>query len=102
MAHLLRMPTRRSDSIRLIATAVCMVLALCVGMSCDRRLSADDQTQVAPPTPSTAATQSSERPWLVDITDQVGLDFTHESGATGHLYMPEIAGSGGALFDFDN
>jgi enediyne biosynthesis protein E4 len=31
-----------------------------------------------------------------------GLRFRHTNGATGHYYMPEIMGSGVALFDYDN
>ena len=31
-----------------------------------------------------------------------GLGFRHTNGATGHFYMPEIMGSGVALFDYDN
>src|SRR5438105_6180731 len=30
-----------------------------------------------------------------------GLKFTHFNGATGYYFMPEIVGSGVALFDFD-
>ena len=33
---------------------------------------------------------------------QSGPDFTHVNGATGELLLPEVIGSGGALFDFDN
>lgn len=40
--------------------------------------------------------------WFTDITEEVGLDFIHETGATGKLYMPEIMASGVALFDYDN
>jgi hypothetical protein len=40
--------------------------------------------------------------WFVDITDQVGLHFTHDAGPTGRYFMPQVIGSGGALFDFDN
>ena len=39
--------------------------------------------------------------WFTDITDQVGLDFVHESGASGEYYMPEITGPGAAFLDFD-
>lgn len=43
-----------------------------------------------------------EKQWLVDVTDEVGLDFIYEAGATGKYYMPEIVGSGVGLFDYDN
>jgi hypothetical protein len=37
-----------------------------------------------------------------DVAPQTGLNFRHFNGATGKRYMPEIMGSGVALFDFDN
>ena len=37
-----------------------------------------------------------------DVTSQIGLDFVHVNGAEGGLLLPEVIGSGGALFDYDN
>ena len=37
-----------------------------------------------------------------DVSQQVGLTFQHYNGMTGKFYLPEITGSGAALFDFDN
>lgn len=37
-----------------------------------------------------------------EVADQVGLKFQHYNGMTGKFYLPEITGSGAALFDFDN
>src|ERR1041385_6413022 len=37
-----------------------------------------------------------------DVAVQVGLKFQHYNGMTGKFYLPEITGSGAALFDFDN
>src|SRR6185295_8034090 len=37
-----------------------------------------------------------------DVAEQVGLKFQHYNGMTGKFYLPEITGSGAALFDFDN
>ena len=39
---------------------------------------------------------------FVDKTADAGLDFTHINGATGELLLPEVIGSGGAVFDYDN
>ena len=40
--------------------------------------------------------------WFEDVTDEVGLDFVHDAGPTdGTYFMPQIIGSGAALFDFD-
>lgn len=36
-----------------------------------------------------------------DVALESGLRFTHDNGATGELYMPEIMGAGVALVDFD-
>src|SRR6185503_12194004 len=37
-----------------------------------------------------------------DVAEQVGLRFQHYNGISGKFYLPEITGSGAALFDFDN
>ena len=36
-----------------------------------------------------------------DVTEAAGIDFTHVHGGTGRKYLPEIMGSGGAIFDYD-
>ena len=40
-------------------------------------------------------------PLFEDMAEAAGLDFVHDSGATGQYYMPEIMGAGIALLDFD-
>ncbi len=40
--------------------------------------------------------------FFADITAESGVDFVHYNGATGELLLPEVTGSGGALFDYDN
>jgi hypothetical protein len=40
-------------------------------------------------------------PWFQDVTDRVGLRFRHDAGPLGDYFMPQIMGSGAALFDFD-
>lgn len=37
-----------------------------------------------------------------DVTAQTGLTFLHDAGPLGDYFMPQIVGSGAALFDFDN
>ena len=37
-----------------------------------------------------------------DAALETGLRFRHSNGATGRFHMPEIMGSGVALFDYDN
>lgn len=39
---------------------------------------------------------------FVDWVQEAGIDFIHFNGMTGDLMLPEIVGSGGALFDYDN
>lgn len=41
-------------------------------------------------------------PIFTERAEQVGLRFKHYNGMTGKFYLPEITGSGAALFDFDN
>jgi hypothetical protein len=39
---------------------------------------------------------------FVEVARETGIDFTHFNGMTGALTLPEIMGSGGALFDYDS
>ena len=39
---------------------------------------------------------------FVEVARAVGLDFVHDNGARGQYLMPEIVGSGVALFDYDD
>jgi hypothetical protein len=42
------------------------------------------------------------QPIYTDIARQVGIDFVHDPGSEGKHMAPEVMGSGGALFDYDN
>lgn len=56
-------------------------------------------------TPGAASSQppaNAVGPWFEDGSTKAGLDFVHDSGASGQYFMPESIGSGGALFDYDN
>ena len=48
------------------------------------------------------STVSGQTPLFSDVAASSGLDFHHYTGATGEFYLPEIMGSGGVLFDYDN
>lgn len=48
--------------------------------------------------PSTLQTS----PIFEEVADKVSLKFQHYNGMTGKLFLPEIMGAGGALFDYDN
>lgn len=53
-------------------------------------------------TPAPEPDPAPASPWFSDITDDVGLDFVHDAGPIDDRYfMPQIVGSGGALFDCD-
>ncbi len=47
-------------------------------------------------------TGEAQKPIFADRTAETGLDFVHFNGMSGELYFPEMMGSGGALFDYDN
>ncbi|HEX4901046.1 MAG TPA: CRTAC1 family protein [Pyrinomonadaceae bacterium] len=49
-----------------------------------------------------ARATASSLPIFKEVAEQVGLKFQHYNGMTGKLYLPEIMGSGAAVFDFDN
>jgi hypothetical protein len=57
---------------------------------------ADDRSPVS------ARAEGQHLPWFVDITAESGLSFVHDAGPTGSYFVPQIIGSGAALFDFDN
>jgi len=40
--------------------------------------------------------------YFTEVAQTVGIDFRHFNGMSGEYYLPEIMGSGGALFDWDN
>src|SRR5262249_23009402 len=48
--------------------------------------------------PSPEGEPSAQPPWFADVTDEVGLDFTHEAGPGTNYFMPQETGSGGAFF----
>ncbi len=41
-------------------------------------------------------------PLFLDVAEQTGILFRHQSGARGEYYLPEIMGPGAALFDYDS
>ena len=51
-----------------------------------------------------AQPDSSAPPWFADWTERAGLRFVHDAGplpGDGPYFLPQIIGSGAALFDFD-
>lgn len=45
--------------------------------------------------------ESQAQSGFVDMTRESGIDFEHDPGARGRYLLPEITGSGAALFDYD-
>ena len=85
-----------------------LVLALLLGVVCCGR--EEEKRQAPPPEytrpPSTDYTRSKTRkqpPRVVftEIARTAGIDFAHQTGASGQKWMPETMGSGCALFDYD-
>src|SRR5918994_2161826 len=52
--------------------------------------------------PQSTRAKASSLPIFTEVAEQAGLEFQHYNGMSGKLYLPEIMGSGAALFDFDN
>jgi hypothetical protein len=56
----------------------------------------------SPPSATGPAPETPDGPaWFRDVTDEVGLDFTHDPGPDGSFLMPQAVGSGCAIFDCD-
>jgi enediyne biosynthesis protein E4 len=89
---------RRTGGIAGLASAV--LLAACGGGAGGGAGGGGEAT--APSTAGKGATAAdAPAAWFTDVTAEVGLDFTHHAGEPGTFGMPDIMGSGGALFDAD-
>jgi hypothetical protein len=51
---------------------------------------------------ASVAPAPAEPPWFEEVTPANGLHFVHQTTPVGKYFMPELMGSGAALFDFDN
>jgi enediyne biosynthesis protein E4 len=49
-----------------------------------------------------ATLHPAEGSYFFENAQEVGIDFVHFNGMSGELFLPEITGSGAALFDCDN
>ena len=75
-------------------TAACLMAALV--SSCGPGDSEDSDPRSAGPS------DRGSRPWLREIAEESGLDFRHSAGVIESYATPEIIGSGGAVFDYDD
>jgi hypothetical protein len=76
-------------------------LALCLALGTLTYACRADQVPGAPPD-AAAARSTTDEPWFEDRAKDAGLDFVHDNGASGQLFIPEILAPGSALFDFDS
>jgi len=52
--------------------------------------------------PASSPPPETQKEWFTDIAADAGIQFRHNPKTEGKFYMPEIMGSGCALFDLDN
>jgi hypothetical protein len=77
---------------------VCLLFAMLALGGCRKH-----QSAIAVATPASApSTRPADAAWFEDVTEKSGVHFIHETGPVGNYALPEIMGSGAALFDFDN
>jgi hypothetical protein len=75
----------------LTAIASLLILAVCLPLGCQK-----------PPATPTEADEMSGPPWFTEFTSEAGISFIHDAGPVDSYFMPQIVGSGAALFDFNN
>lgn len=63
---------------------------------------ADTPDYASQPDAALEAPPSKPAEAFIDVTASSGIVFSHFNGTTGDFLLPEITGSGGALFDYDN
>jgi hypothetical protein len=78
---------------RTLSAVLAVATGLAVGMvGCDRTPPSGQAETAGPPAAPA---------WFEDVTDAVGLNFTHDCGPTDKYFMPQAMLGGGALFDAD-
>ena len=71
-----------------ILVAVCALMVAC--------------SSPPPPQREGGGSNSTQRPIFEDLTAEAGLQFVHDAGMSGELYIIELMGAGCGLLDFDN
>ena len=79
---------------RLLLVALLPLVGLGVMLGCGKPNPPSLAVVVVEPTPAGPA-------WFDDVTDQLGIDFTHDPGPLGAYPMQQIVGSGCAACDLD-
>ena len=118
------MNRRRSSARATVLTTTCLAVAALVqgtisatpglpegrvaarrdGPALARRPASAGRLDVVPPSQrsQSAPVPPVQLPIFRDVARSVGLDFVHINGASEQRLLPEILGSGGLFFDFDN
>lgn len=86
-----------------LATA-CIAVAALVQGTISATPGLPERLDVVPPSQrsQSAPVPPAQLPIFRDVARSVGLDFVHINGASEQRLLPEILGSGGLFFDFDN
>lgn len=93
---------RRRLLLRLAGAAVLalVIVVVVVSLPDDERQEENVASGQAPKAAPDAGL-SPPRVLFTDVTDEWGLTFRHENGATGEKLLPETMGAGAAFFDYD-
>lgn len=84
------------------AAGVVVAALLAAATACAPSTRESATTGSAPATATaTPATETPADPWFVNVLAGSGIDFVHQTGATGQYWFPEIAAGGAGLLDFD-
>ena len=96
-------PSNRAGLITICGRRVAAIFAISFLYGCDSGPSPKDRSNHFEESQASGA-QSLDRVRLAfrEVGEAVGLHFTHFNGATEEAFLPEIMGSGVALFDYDN
>ena len=92
-----RLPRRWGMGYAAMTLACCAGLACWIGIAC-----CVGCEKIREDSSNSNDVVSAQDQWFIDITEEVGLDFVYENGATGQWQMPEIMGSGVAFLDYDH
>ncbi|MEM9589257.1 MAG: VCBS repeat-containing protein, partial [Planctomycetota bacterium] len=91
----------KKSLLALIAVAIPAVAAIAY-VNLNRDQEEEIQSDVVVPVPRDTRSSTIPRLMLTEITADSGIDFVHETGATGEKLLPETMGSGVAVLDFND
>ncbi len=88
----------------LVILLMTTIIALLLGWQTKIPTKSEPIVQTVPDLPDIRTMTEQKPPKVIftNITQQAGIDFIHQNGATGQRFLPETMGSGAAFFDYDN